>query len=168
VNTVAKVARAVRLTPETVERVKSLASSLGRSEQSVLESAVEAFLDDAEGGTPDVVEEPAGNRPPAHSSPEVIDRIQKTVRAGARVARASPQVGSRDGVVGVSADIGVGDCPNRPDGFGHVWRSARDDSRRSCKFCGRPGRDNTPIGGVHDTGGFFAEATASRSATVGG
>lgn len=64
-NTVAKVARAVRLTPETVERVKSLASSLGRSEQTVMESAIEAFLDDAEGGTPDVVEEPVVEATPA-------------------------------------------------------------------------------------------------------
>lgn len=50
----AKVPRAVRLKPETVKRVKDLASSLGRSEQTVMESAIESFLDDAEHGTPDV------------------------------------------------------------------------------------------------------------------
>lgn len=68
----------------------------------------------------------------------------------------------------MSDDRGVGDCPNRPDGYGHSWRSWRDDSRRSCSFCGRPGRDDTPLGGVHTTGGYFAMATAGRSEMVGG
>lgn len=79
----AKVARAVRLTPETVERVKSLASSLERSEQSVLESAVEAYLDDAEGGTPDVVEEPVVEATPGPRGP-IVSRMTAGQAAVAR------------------------------------------------------------------------------------
>jgi hypothetical protein len=64
-------------------------------------------------------------------------------------------------------DLGVGDCPQRPEGFGHIWKSWRVDSRKSCEFCGRPGRDNSPLGGPLDSGGFFAEATGSRSMLIG-
>lgn len=62
--------------------------------------------------------------------------------------------------------LGVGNCPERPEGFGHVWASWRVNSRKSCVHCGRPGRDNSPIGGPADTGGFFAEATAARYGVV--
>lgn len=55
----------------------------------------------------------------------------------------------------------MGDCPDRPDGFGHVWSSWKVDARKSCVFCGRPGRD-----GKGEEGGFFAEATAARYAIV--
>jgi hypothetical protein len=68
----------------------------------------------------------------------------------------------------LNAEIGIGTCPERPEGFGHVWKSWMEDSRKSCRFCGRPGRDNTPLGGPHDTGGFFAEATMARREVVGG
>lgn len=54
---------------------------------------------------------------------------------------------------------GVGDCPKRDDGLGHVWSKWFDDPRKSCTFCGRPGRDNVTLG---ETGGFFAEATHAR------
>lgn len=56
-------------------------------------------------------------------------------------------------------DRGVGNCPKRPEGFGHVWKSWRVDPRKSCEFCGRPGRDNLKLG---ESGGFFAEATDAR------
>jgi hypothetical protein len=54
---------------------------------------------------------------------------------------------------------GVGDCPDRPGELGHIWKSAKDDERRSCRFCGRPGRDNLK---KDESGGFFAEATGER------
>jgi hypothetical protein len=60
---------------------------------------------------------------------------------------------------------GVGTCPENPGG--HEWVSWRVDSRKPCRFCGRPGRDNTPLGGVHTSGGYFAEATAARSSLIG-
>jgi len=53
--------------------------------------------------------------------------------------------------------VGVGKCPKRIEGLGHVWKSPHVDSRRSCEFCGRPGRD-----GVNETGGYFAKATMGR------
>jgi hypothetical protein len=59
---------------------------------------------------------------------------------------------------------GVGVCPGRPDGFGHMWKSWREDPRKSCEFCGRPGRDNQFAG---ESGGFFAEATKGRTETMG-
>jgi hypothetical protein len=140
---------------ETVERVKSYGFFGSRSEQSVLESALEAFLDDAR----------VGRRIWWRS--RVVEATPAPGDAGGDHA-SSPAAVGEGARVGVVTELGVGVCPNRPEGFGHSWRSARDDSRRSCQFCGRPGRDNTPIGGVHDSGGFFAEATASRSETVGG
>jgi hypothetical protein len=59
----------------------------------------------------------------------------------------------------VSEPLGVGDCPKRPEGFGHIWKSWKVDPRKSCEFCGRPGRDNLLLG---ESGGFFAEATDAR------
>lgn len=59
----------------------------------------------------------------------------------------------------VSDSRGVGDCPDRPGELGHIWGSAKDDERRSCRFCGRPGRDNVKKG---EAGGFFGGATAER------
>jgi hypothetical protein len=73
VNTVAKVARAVRLTPETVERVEALAKSLSVSQQVVLESAVEDYLDSAGRGTPDVAQEQAAPRSTPNPSPAFAD-----------------------------------------------------------------------------------------------
>lgn len=66
----------------------------------------------------------------------------------------------------MSVERGVGSCPKNPGG--HVWVSWQVDSRKPCKFCGRPGRDNTPLGGTHTTGGFFAEATAARADVFAG
>lgn len=61
-------------------------------------------------------------------------------------------------------EVGVGDCPDRAEGLGHVWAGTDPakggDSRNSCRFCKRPGRDNFFEG---ETGGFFAEATAARA-----
>jgi hypothetical protein len=62
----------------------------------------------------------------------------------------------------MSVDVGVGVCPKRDEGLGHVWESWRVDPRKPCVFCGRPGRDNVFKG---ESGGFFAEATAARSAS---
>lgn len=55
-------------------------------------------------------------------------------------------------------DVGVGDCPGRGEGLGHVWSSSKVDSRKPCSFCGRPGRD-----GKDEKGGFLAEATSGRA-----
>jgi hypothetical protein len=54
----------------------------------------------------------------------------------------------------------VGECPE--NGAGHEWASAKDDPRRSCVHCGRPGRDGIE-NGAPQIGGFFAEATAART-----
>lgn len=62
-------------------------------------------------------------------------------------------------------DVGVGDCPDRADGLGHVFKSWRVDPRRSCEFCGRPGRDNFYLG---ESGGYFAEATGARTGVFSG
>ena len=48
---------------------------------------------------------------------------------------------------------GVGDCPRREGGLGHVW-SRSDLERRPCVFCGVPGRG---------PGGFLDRATADRA-----
>lgn len=53
--------------------------------------------------------------------------------------------------------VGVGECPKRAEGLGHVWVSWRADPRRSCEFCGRPGRD-----GKDETGGYFGQVTGGR------
>lgn len=53
----AKVAVAVRLSPETVELVDAQAKARGVSRQVVLESAVASFLDDCRRGVPDLVPE---------------------------------------------------------------------------------------------------------------
>jgi hypothetical protein len=55
---------------------------------------------------------------------------------------------------------GVGDCPKRPEGFGHVWG---EGDERPCRFCRAPGRqkrvEGTPVGEP----GHFERATASRA-----
>jgi hypothetical protein len=58
----------------------------------------------------------------------------------------------------IEAERGVGDCPERPEGFGHVWAGvkASGDERNPCRFCGYPGRGSA-LKGEH---GFFQEATA--------
>jgi hypothetical protein len=60
----------------------------------------------------------------------------------------------------MTVDVGVGDCPKREDGLGHVWESWMVDPRKSCVHCGRPGRDNEKLG---ESGGYFAEATLART-----
>lgn len=63
---------------------------------------------------------------------------------------------------------GVGDCPKRPDGLGHMWASWRVDPFRSCEFCGTHGREpalNFDGQGMkpNQGGGYFARVTAMRS-----
>lgn len=60
---------------------------------------------------------------------------------------------------------GVGVCPKRAPGLGHVWKSHRVDPYRSCEFCGMHGREPaTGMGkGGPEGGGYFAEATAERA-----
>lgn len=48
-----------RLDPEKLGRVDAYAKARGRSRQTVLEQAVDNFLEDAEGGVPDLPEESA-------------------------------------------------------------------------------------------------------------
>lgn len=64
----------------------------------------------------------------------------------------------------IETQIGVGDCPERPEGFGHVWAGAiaSGDARNPCRFCGYPGRGDTRKG----ESGFFQEATSARTLTV--
>jgi predicted nucleic acid-binding Zn-ribbon protein len=49
---------------------------------------------------------------------------------------------------------GVGQCPERPEGFGHVWAGAiaSGDSSNPCRFCEESGR------------AYFAAATRARAA----
>jgi predicted transcriptional regulator len=61
---------------------------------------------------------------------------------------------------------GVGVCPKRAPGLGHVWAGvhASGDSRNPCRFCGTPGRQardaqGRPVGEP----GFFERATDGRS-----
>jgi hypothetical protein len=48
---------------------------------------------------------------------------------------------------------GVGDCPKRPEGLGHVWAGAMatGDRENPCHYCGASGRD------------YFAQATGERA-----
>lgn len=50
---------------------------------------------------------------------------------------------------------GVGVCPERASGLGHVWAGALASGDRSnpCRYCGTSGR------------AFFAQATAERAAS---
>jgi Arc/MetJ-type ribon-helix-helix transcriptional regulator len=68
-------------------------------------------------------------------------------------------------------DRGVGDCPKRAEGLGHVWAGvkASGDSRNPCRFCGTPGRQardaqGRPVGEP----GFFERATRERMEVLGG
>jgi predicted transcriptional regulator len=63
----------------------------------------------------------------------------------------------------VEDDRGVGDCPERPDGFGHVWSSAKVDSSRPCRFCGALGRGRRNERGEVVEPGFFEGATSERA-----
>jgi hypothetical protein len=61
---------------------------------------------------------------------------------------------------------GVGVCPAREDGLGHVWRSPREDVMRPCVFgCGVNGREPEVQG--RDSQGHLAEAGASRAEAFG-
>jgi hypothetical protein len=54
----------------------------------------------------------------------------------------------------IEVERGVGQCPERPRGLGHVWAGAlaSGDRNNPCRFCGYAGRQ------------FFAEATGARLA----
>jgi len=70
-----------------------------------------------------------------------------------RVARRQSSVRGSDG---------VGVCPAREDGLGHVWASPRSDPDRACVFgCGVKGRA-PEVPGVPN-GGFLARAGAERA-----
>lgn len=53
----------------------------------------------------------------------------------------------------IDREVGVGQCPERSQGLGHVWAGAlaSGDRNNPCRFCGFAGRQ------------FFAEATAARA-----
>lgn len=42
----------------------------------------------------------------------------------------------------IETEVGVGQCPERPEGFGHVWAGAlaSGDESNPCRFCGTSGR----------------------------
>jgi hypothetical protein len=52
----------------------------------------------------------------------------------------------------VEQEVGVGQCPERPKGLGHVWAGANasGDASNPCRFCGTSGRE------------FFQRACAAR------
>ena len=43
-------------------------------------------------------------------------------------------------VLKYSPERGVGRCPEREEGMGHVWESHKVHPQRPCKFCGYEGR----------------------------
>lgn len=57
----------------------------------------------------------------------------------------------------IETERGVGQCPDRPIGFGHVWAGAHasGDASNPCRFCGTSGRV------------FFQQATAAQADRVG-
>jgi hypothetical protein len=66
----------------------------------------------------------------------------------------------------IEREVGVGQCPDRPQGLGHVWAGAvaSGNARNPCRFCGYPGRGDARKG-EH---GFFQEATSGRLARFAG
>lgn len=63
--------------------------------------------------------------------------------------------------------VGIGSCPKRAEGLGHVWLSPYVDEYRSCEFCGTHGREpakNFDLTGAkpNQGGGYFAQATMAR------
>jgi predicted transcriptional regulator len=120
----------VRLDEGLLEWADRVAAERGATRTDVLAAAVAAYREESEAGVPEL-RDMAKRQAYAPSAPEALAALQ-----------------------------GVGDCPERPGELGHIWKSAKEDDRRSCRFCGRPGRDNLKRG---DTGGFFGEATAERS-----
>jgi predicted transcriptional regulator len=67
-------------------------------------------------------------------------------------------------------DRGVGDCPERGVGLGHVWMGvkASGDSRNPCRFCGTPGRqDRDAQGRPVGEPGFFERAAQGRVDVLG-
>jgi hypothetical protein len=63
-------------------------------------------------------------------------------------------------VSAIEVERGVGQCPDRPTGFGHIWAGviASGDDRNPCRFCGYPGRGDVRKG----ESGFFHEWGAAR------
>jgi hypothetical protein len=66
----------------------------------------------------------------------------------------------------IEREVGVGQCPDRPQGLGHVWAGAvaSGNARNPCRFCGYPGRGDARKG-EH---GFFQEATSARLGAFAG
>lgn len=63
---------------------------------------------------------------------------------------------------------GVGVCPDRPPGLGHVWAGSDPKKgggpRNPCRFCGTPGRGLRDETGKVVEDGYFERATADRTA----
>lgn len=53
--------------------------------------------------------------------------------------------------------VGVGDCPERPEGLGHVFKEPSEDSLRRCRHCDLQGR------GGRDDVSYLTMATAERA-----
>jgi hypothetical protein len=63
------------------------------------------------------------------------------------------------------AEQGVGACPSRLPGLGHIWAGpkASGDQRNPCKFCGAPGRQKRDAAGKPmGEEGYFERATRER------
>lgn len=50
------------------------------------------------------------------------------------------EMARRQTSVPAGQERGVGQCPRRDAGLGHVWRSPQEDPDRPCRFCGLAGR----------------------------
>lgn len=134
----AKQSVTVRLDEGLLQWADEYAKKQGATRTDLLASAIESFRADCEAGVPEI-RDMAKRQAYAPTAPEALAALQ-----------------------------GVGDCPDRPGELGHIWKSAKEDDRRSCRFCGMPGRDNLARrdekGNLRpDAGGFFGKATAERS-----
>jgi predicted transcriptional regulator len=128
----------LRVPEELAAWADEYAKERGVTRQALLEAAIESYRADARTGVPEL-RDMAKRQAYTPSAPEALAALQ-----------------------------GVGDCPERPGELGHIWKSAKEDDRRSCRFCGRPGRDNLvrrdEKGNLRpDKGGFLGEATKERS-----
>lgn len=59
--------------------------------------------------------------------------------------------------------VGVGDCPERAEGLGHVWTSSKENSTRPCRYCGTLGRARRNAAGEIVEPGFSDRATEERT-----
>lgn len=93
--------------------------------------------------------------------------MEKVVRVTLKDESKTSSVGSGGsrGLPALTEERGVGDCPKRADGLGHVWASRHVDELRHCKFCKMPGRSNKLLGTPK---GYLDEQCEARSELFAG